>query len=88
MNNLAIDIATNAKGLSLEELLFILARHGKPRVSQFDDGTWNCTVNMRVASQGVTFEIKSDFNQKTPSEAAMQCLNRMIETLNKYGVNV
>jgi len=80
------EIKLEDKGL--EGLLLTIAKHGKVRLNQFADGTWVCTCEMRVNSAGVTFEIKSDFNHKTPTEAAMLCLFRITETLAKYGVAV
>lgn len=85
MNDLTIN--NQISGLSLEETLMTLSRHGSPALHQMDDGRWYCRVSMRVASEGVNFEIKSDWI-KSPSAAATMCLTRMIETLNKYGVKV
>lgn len=69
---------------SLEDVLIALTQYGSPMVTQFDDGGWYCKVTMRVASQGVSFEVKSGFKEPTPKEAAVVCMERIVETLSKY----
>lgn len=84
MSNLEIKLED--KGL--EGLLLTIAKHGNVRLNQFADGTWSCVCQMRVNSAGVSFEIKSDFNHKTPTDATRLCLFRITETLATYGVSV
>lgn len=69
---------------SLESILIALTQYGSPMMTQFDDGGWYCKVTMRVASQGVSFEVKSGFKEPSPKEAAVVCMERIVETLRKY----
>lgn len=80
------DVILKDKGL--EGILLTIAKHGKLSLWQLPNGSFSCRCEMRVNSVGVTFEIKSDFNHKTPTEAARLCLFRIAETLAKYGVPV
>lgn len=73
---------------SLEGMLLSIAKHGKPFLHNHDDGTWSCKTSMHVSSVGVSFEVRSDFTHKDPYSAVKQTLERMIETLSKYGVKV
>lgn len=82
------EFAITLNDKSLEEMLLIMVKHGKPRISQMSNGGWFSVVEMRVSSEGVNFDVQSDFNHKTPTEAAKKCLLRILETLNKYGVKV
>ncbi len=66
---------------SLEDLLAALATFGKPRVSLQTRG-WHACVEMHVSAAGVSFEVKSDFDHKTPSAAARQCAERVLAALN------
>lgn len=70
---------------TLEQLLEALTHAGRPRVHQFDDGTWGCTVKMHVAAAGTTFEIRSDYTHASPLEAAKQCVDRVRATLAQFG---
>ena len=76
------------KDKGLEGLLLMIAKHGKASLWQLPNGSWSCRSEMRVTSVGVTFQIKSDFDHKTPTEAARTCLFRITETLAKYGIPV
>ena len=67
----------------MEDELIDLCRYGKPRISLMSNG-WLCTVDMHVASNGTSFEIKSDYDCKKPSEAIRQTKERIIETLKMY----
>jgi hypothetical protein len=88
MSNEITEFAIQLNNKPLEELLLMMARHGKPIISQMSDGKWFSVVKMRVASEGVCFDVQSDFNCPTPAAAAKQCFARIIETLSKYGVQV
>lgn len=59
----------------LETTLQLLTRHGKPCLMQFDDGTWNCKVAMRVTAIGAAFTVSSAFNCSGPLAAAQAELN-------------
>lgn len=76
------------KDKGLEGLLLMIAKHGKASLWQLPNGSWSCRSEMRVTSVGVTFDIKSDFDHKTPTEAVRTCLFRITETLAKYGIPV
>lgn len=90
MNYLSKDESNQMAGesLSLEDMLLAIAKHGKPFLHNHDDGTWSCKTSMHVSSVGVSFEVRSDFTHKSPYSAVKQTLDRMIETLSKYGVRV
>ena len=88
MANEMTEFAISLNDKPLEEMLVMMTRHGKPRLSQMSDGGWFSCVEMRVASKGVSFDVQSDFNCSTPFIAAKQCLTRIMETLSKYGVKV
>lgn len=61
-------------GESLEDVLLDLAKWGKPRVGQYgNDGTWHCGLEVSITPIGAKFEVRSDFEQKTPLAAALQC---------------
>jgi hypothetical protein len=71
---------------TLEDVLMQLAKWGRPRVGQYgDDGTWHCGVDVNVAPTGIKFEAKSDFNQKTPLEAALQCRKNLLAAVKAIG---
>ena len=73
-------------GETLEDVLLELAKWGRPRVGQYgDDGTWHCGVDVNVAPTGIKFEAKSDFNQKTPLEAALQCRKNLLAAVKAIG---
>lgn len=62
---------------SLEGVLAQLQRMGKPRLGMYgDDGTWSCNVDMFVNATGAEFKVRSEFDCKTPMQAARQCLER------------
>lgn len=71
----------------LSDILIEMCKYGKPRLSRRDD-TWYCCCDMHVASQGVTFEVSSSFKEPTPLVAAQVCMQRIQETMKKYGVTV
>ena len=87
MSNELTEFAIQLNDKPLEELLLMMAKHGKPRVSLMRGG-WFSIVEMHVASAGVSFDVQSNFDCPTPSAAAKQCLTRIMETLSKYGVKV
>lgn len=57
-------------------LLNELAEIGRPRLSKMKGGNWHAVIEF-PAPAGVTAEVKSDFNHKTPSEA-LQCVHDRI----------
>jgi hypothetical protein len=66
--------------VSLEEMLFEMDAYGKPYVHRASGG-WRVSVDMHVNATGAKFEIGSDFDHATPSEAATVCLQRMRDVL-------
>ena len=73
-------------GDALEDVLLDLSKWGNPRVGQYGtDGKWHCCVEVNVTPVGVKFEAKSDFNQKTPTDAAIQCRENLRAAVKAIG---
>lgn len=72
----------------LETTLSLLTRYGKPLLMQFNDGTWNCEVVMRVTASGAVFAVNSEFNCPGPLAAADECLARVHAMLGSEGADV
>jgi len=76
-------IKSNKEGvLSFENRLMSLFDFGTPSLYFSDDGTCRLSVKTGLAINGVDFEIKSDFNHKTPTLAMNQLESRMEEIFN------
>lgn len=71
---------------SLEDLLLLMVRWGKPRLSKQSDG-WYCAVDVTVNAKGVEFKVQSDFNHESPFHAASDCHARLMVALKGLGVN-
>jgi hypothetical protein len=69
---------------TLDEALVDLCRYGKPKLSMMDGG-WYCWIQMHVAAQGATFEIKSEFGHASPSSAVHECRERILTTIEQLG---
>jgi hypothetical protein len=70
---------------TLEELLMELKHYGKPRVGMYSDkGTWHCNVEMNTNTVGADFKCASDFDMPTPTDAAKQCLERVLKAVEQY----
>lgn len=68
---------------SLEDVLIDLAKWGKPRVGQYgSDGTWHCSVEVSITPIGAKFEVRSDFERKSPLDAAKQCRKNLLVAVN------
>lgn len=67
-----------------EGLILAMARHGKPRIFQHDDGQWACTVDVHVKSMGTSLEVKSG-SQKTLRDAIDICLARLYKVVQQTG---
>jgi len=65
---------------TLDDALIDMCRYGQPRLSLLDGG-WYCKIAMHVAAKGASFDIASDFGQRTPREAVDQCRARIRETI-------
>jgi len=68
---------------TLEELLIELSTYGKPRVGMFDRG-WHCNVEMNTNTVGADFKCASEFGMPTPTDAAKQCLERVLKAVEQY----
>jgi hypothetical protein len=77
---------SDAKRLGLEEMLVALCAFGEPSVRRMGGG-WCSSIDMHVSGEGATFKVRSEFDHASASEAVMVCLNRVRETLSKYGVH-
>lgn len=67
---------------SLEAVLAELARYGKPKVGVYGSGGWHCSIDLSTTSAGVGFSVASQFDHKTPLEAAIVCRTRMLAALD------
>ena len=74
--------ATKVEELTLEEHLQQMRYYGKPRVSLMSNGWYSC-IEMNTNTTGTTFEIKSDFDHPTPTAAAKQCHERILNALKE-----
>lgn len=68
----------------LDTLLFELSKYGEPRVSKHSKG-WHSAIEMYVSSVGASFKVSSEFDHKTPTEAARVCLDRVETALSGLG---
>lgn len=66
--------------LSLEDMLENLCSYGKPKVSMMSEG-WLASIEMHVSSKGTTFNIRSEFNHTTPTEAVIVLVDRVDKAL-------
>lgn len=78
-------IAREQTSQTLEVMLNALSKYGKPRLVHMGGG-WYCCVDMYVSAEGVDFEVKTGFNNSTPSEAAEECCRRLDNALRGMGV--
>jgi hypothetical protein len=85
MNTLArVVVGEKVVATSLEDLLTELSRYGRPRVILTDSG-WYCAIEMNTTAIGATFKVDSDFTNRSPFDAALQCRDRMRDALSKIG---
>lgn len=71
---------------SVEDMLIELARFGRPSLMQHSDGTWGCSVDVKVNSTGVDFKVRADHNHKDMRASVRQCLERLRKSLSELGV--
>jgi hypothetical protein len=69
----------------VEKLLWT-QRFGEISVRRMRDG-WYAGIDMHVSGEGAAFSVRSDFNHARQGEALDVCIQRMLDTLSKYGVN-
>ena len=82
MSILAKVEAFRVSTLSLLDCLEEIERYGNPRVSK-DQGKWHCAVEVFVTGEGTQFKVRSDWDHKTPAEAANVCLSRLLAELKR-----
>ena len=61
-------------------MLTALQSYGKPHLFLGRSG-WNASVGMHVSSKGASFDIKSEYDHKTPGEACVELVKRVEATL-------
>ena len=83
MKNVALLQAFQAKTASLEELLIHLCKWGKPRLARMSKG-WYCVLEVFVTPAGVSFDVKTEFDHKTPHDAACQCYDRLLKAIEEF----
>lgn len=67
---------------NLEETLKELSRYGRVWLNMGSDlQTWSANVEVSMSIIGAKFEVRSDYNHKTPLEAALQLRNRLLDAL-------
>lgn len=72
------------ESMTLEDLLAWLQQFGKPRLADFG-GDWRCCIEMYVSSKGSKFEIASEFGHASPRAAAIECAQRVRQTMADLG---
>lgn len=79
-----VDSHSYSKNESLESLLIKISHYGTLALYLQKSG-WHCSVDVNVTKAGVRFTVGSEFELKTPIEAANQCLDRVQEAIkSKY----
>jgi hypothetical protein len=85
MNAIAkIEVATLSI-MTIEEGLAELCKFGNAGLSRLDRGGWHCVLKMFVSGEGVSFDVRSNFNHGSPIEAVRTCYDRMNATLIQLG---
>lgn len=75
-----------ARPHELHDIMVSLSKFGKVRVGQYgSEGRWSCTVDMHVSVVGVSFEVNSGFDNTTPLQAAVKCMERVVEAFSRFG---
>jgi len=69
---------------TLEQLLEELKQYGQPRVGMYSNDGWHCTIEMNTNTVGADFKCASDFKMPTPTDAAKQCLERVLKVVEQY----
>ncbi len=79
----AINKIKDYKQCNLDDLLVKLCHLGDPSLTKMRGGWW-CRVRMHVTAKGCNFEIESEINNTTPTDAARQCAERALSTLKQW----
>ena len=69
----------------LEDVLLDLAKWGCPYLHCHNDGEWSLRVDANITPLGAKFEVRSEFNCKTPMAAALQCRERLLAAVKTIG---
>jgi hypothetical protein len=70
----------------LEGRLVWLLKFGIPRVSRVRSASgWHASIEMNTNTDGASFEVKSEFNHDTPSQALDLLIRRMLAALAAQG---
>ena len=72
-------------GETLEDVLMELAKWGCPRLHCHRDGEWSAMVDANITPLGAKFEVRSEFSCKTPTQAALQCRERLLAAVKTIG---
>ena len=69
---------TLLKSDSLEVTLEKMEQYGYPRISRLDTG-WHSRIRVHTGgeSDGIDFEVRSEFDHATPAQAALICYSRL-----------
>lgn len=78
-------VPSQPMGETLEDVLLELAKWGCPRLHCHRDGEWSAMVDANITPQGAKFEVRSEFNHKTPMTAALQCRERLLAAVKAIG---
>ena len=68
--------------MSLEEIMNLLAKYGDPSLRVMNHG-WYCAVQVFDPSEGIRFDVRSDFDHATSMEAANLCMERLNASLSR-----
>ena len=76
MNKLVGPAPLTPASITLEELLLVAVKYGKPRLS-FHGSGWYCAIDMNTSTPGSDFKVASEFGNGTPMQAVVECLDRV-----------
>lgn len=79
---------TKAPEHDIESAMFWLSQYGKPRLCSQGNGEWFCAIEMFVQGAGVSFDVRSDFKEKSMLDAIRVCVERLEKALSDLGVEV
>lgn len=71
----------------LEGRLVWLLKFGIPRLSRVrsSPGGWHASIEMNTNTEGASFDVKSEFDHATPSQALDVLIRRMLAALAAQG---
>lgn len=65
----------------LEDALAELVKYGDPSIRLMSRG-WYCGIEMHHSALGASFDVRSEYDHKTPMDAARQCIERVHQAVN------